>query len=219
MRQVDFQQHSQKNQRAISVSCPETNLQKRTSGESFFSIKSSIQFYFIHPTPSTGDGTPAYPTQVWAARGVCRRGSRLRHSSAVHGAPVHTACPAILREVGAGWESLRADPTVTRPHRNFRRISKMGRRIDQPLRGSAGNISGASSSALRYGHHQVAHESLLESNLSIKLPSSSRSLFACCCARWAGQVARPVCTQPPLPLPRDSGPIAPPASTRGIPSP
>jgi hypothetical protein len=47
----DFQQHSQKNQRAISVSCPETNLQKRTSGESFFSRKSSIQFYFIMSQP------------------------------------------------------------------------------------------------------------------------------------------------------------------------
>ena len=46
-RQFDFQQHSQKNQRAFSVSCPETNLQKRTAAESFFGRKSSIQFYFI----------------------------------------------------------------------------------------------------------------------------------------------------------------------------
>jgi hypothetical protein len=51
MRPVDFQQHSQKNQRAISVSCPETNLQNRTAGESFFSIKSSIQIYFIISQP------------------------------------------------------------------------------------------------------------------------------------------------------------------------
>ena len=39
IRPVDFQQHSQKNQRAISVSCPETNLQKRTSAEKFFRQK------------------------------------------------------------------------------------------------------------------------------------------------------------------------------------
>eukprot|EP01047_Picozoa_sp_COSAG01_P120433 COSAG01_NODE_49159_length_374_cov_1.741818_1_plen_41_part_01 len=39
MRPVDFQQHSQKNQRAISVSCPETNLQKRTAAEKFFRQK------------------------------------------------------------------------------------------------------------------------------------------------------------------------------------
>jgi hypothetical protein len=47
----DFQQHFQNNQRAFSVSCPETNLQKRTAGESFFSRKSSNQFYFIISQP------------------------------------------------------------------------------------------------------------------------------------------------------------------------
>jgi hypothetical protein len=47
IRPVDFQQHSQKNQRAFSVTCPETNLQIKTAAESFFRTKSSIQFYFI----------------------------------------------------------------------------------------------------------------------------------------------------------------------------
>jgi hypothetical protein len=47
----DFQQHSQKNQRAISVSFPETNLQNRTAAESFFGRKSSIQFNFIMSQP------------------------------------------------------------------------------------------------------------------------------------------------------------------------
>jgi hypothetical protein len=47
IRPVDFQQHSQKNQRAFSVTCPETNLQIKTAAESFFTRKSSIQFYFM----------------------------------------------------------------------------------------------------------------------------------------------------------------------------
>ena len=57
MRPVDFQQHFQKNQRAFSVSCPETNLQIKTSAEKFFQPKifDSVLFHnLLNQNPAAG---------------------------------------------------------------------------------------------------------------------------------------------------------------------